>query len=168
MYRRTPAATMTPRTNPAEPVSPEDVDAALSASRALVAVAARSLASVGDVTLPQYRALVLVAAAGSTNAGGLAAALGVHVSTVTRMVDRLVDRGLVRRERSAANGREVDIRLTAAGRRLLAAVTRRRRGEIESVLAGLTPTQRTRVVAAFSLFAAAAGEMSDQDWALGW
>ena len=45
-------------------------DALLTASRALVAVAARSLAAVDDdVTLPQYRALVVLAVAGpSTSA----------------------------------------------------------------------------------------------------
>jgi len=41
------------------------VDTVLAASRALVAVAARSLAAAGDeVTLPQYRALVVLAARG--------------------------------------------------------------------------------------------------------
>jgi hypothetical protein len=45
-------------------------DAVLVASRALVGVAARSLAGTEDtVTLVQYRALVLLAALGSTNVG---------------------------------------------------------------------------------------------------
>jgi DNA-binding MarR family transcriptional regulator len=156
------------RSTPTEAVTRSEVDAALSASRALVAVAARSLASAGDVTLPQYRALVLVAAAGSVTASRLADGLGVHISTVTRLVDRLVDRELLHRERSALNGREVDIRLAPAGRRLLASVTRRRRRELETVLAAMSASQRARVVAAFEQFADAAGELSDRDWALGW
>ena len=48
------------------------VDALLIASRALVAVAAKSVAAVDDeVTLPEYRALVVLATLGSQNLGGL-------------------------------------------------------------------------------------------------
>ena len=50
---------------PAPAADDELVDTVLAASRALVAVAARSLAAAGDeVTLPQYRALVVLAAQG--------------------------------------------------------------------------------------------------------
>jgi hypothetical protein len=49
----------------ADSVDDELVDTVLAASRALVAVAARSLAAAGDeVTLPQYRALVVLSARG--------------------------------------------------------------------------------------------------------
>ena len=53
-------------TLPNAQVAPDElVDTVLAASRALVAVAARSLAAAGDeVTLPQYRALVVLAARG--------------------------------------------------------------------------------------------------------
>ena len=53
-------------TSPDAQVAPDElVDTVLAASRALVAVAARSLAAAGDdVTLPQYRALVVLAARG--------------------------------------------------------------------------------------------------------
>ena len=48
---------------PGQVTSDELVDTVLAASRALVAVAARSLAAAGDeVTLPQYRALVVLTA----------------------------------------------------------------------------------------------------------
>ena len=48
-------------------------DAVLVASRALVGIAARSLAAVEDtVTLVQYRALVLLASRGEMNVGTLA------------------------------------------------------------------------------------------------
>lgn len=59
---------------PAVPADDELVDTVLAASRALVAVAARSLAAAGDeVTLPQYRALVVLAAAGPQGMAELAA-----------------------------------------------------------------------------------------------
>ena|SRR5689334_14649954 len=101
----------------------ELVDTVLAASRALVAVAARSLAAVGDdVTLPQYRALVVLAASGPQGTVELAAALAVNPSTATRMCDRLVRKGLVRRRRQAGDRRAVRIALTPAGRDLVAEV----------------------------------------------
>jgi len=54
--------------------SPDSVvDAVLSASRVLVAVAARSLADIAEeVTLTQYRTLVVLASRGPQNLVGLA------------------------------------------------------------------------------------------------
>jgi len=65
-------------TSPDAQVAPDElVDTVLAASRALVAVAARSLAAAGDeVTLPQYRALVVLAAQGPQGTAELAAAQG--------------------------------------------------------------------------------------------
>ena len=92
--------------------------AALLASRALVGVAARSLASVeGTITLVQYRALVVLASEDVLNVGSLAEALGIHASTATRLCDRLSEKGLIDRKTSAESRREVVVGLTADGRR---------------------------------------------------
>jgi DNA-binding MarR family transcriptional regulator len=147
----------------------ELVDTVLAASRALVAVAARSLSSAGDeVTLPQYRTLVVLAARGPQGTAELAAELAVNPSTVTRMCDRLVRKGLVRRHRSAGDRRSVRIALTAPGRDLVAEVTRRRRAELARLLEALPPDQHEPVIAAFRAFAAAAGELPQPGAALGW
>ena len=70
-----------------------------------MAVAARSLAAVDDdVTLPQYRALVVLAARGPQLVGQLADTLAVHPSTATRLCDRLVVKKLVERAVSPENG----------------------------------------------------------------
>jgi DNA-binding MarR family transcriptional regulator len=145
------------------------VDAVLAASRALVAVAARSLAAAGDeVTLPQYRALVVLAARGPQGTADLAAALAVNPSTATRMCDRLIRKGLVRRHRQAGDRRTVRITLTTAGHALVAEVTRRRRAELARLLEALPKDQHEPVMAAFRAFAAAAGEMPQPGSALGW
>ena len=58
------------------------VDGVLRASRVLVGVAARSLVAVDrDVTLPQFRALVVLASRGQLNPGAFAEGLEVHLST---------------------------------------------------------------------------------------
>ena len=145
------------------------VDDVLMTSRALVSVAARSLAETEDtVTLVQYRALVLLASRGAMNVGSLADALNVHQSTATRLCDRLVSRGLVERDQSEQSRREVLVSLTGPGQELIRAVTARRRAEIESVMARLTERQRAAVAAAFRAFAEAAGEAPDDAWKLGW
>ena len=161
---------MAETTSPDTQAAPDElVDTVLAASRALVAVAARSLAAAGDeVTLPQYRALVVLAARGPQGTAELAATLAVTPSTVTRLCDRLVRKGLVRRHRQAGDRRTVRIALTAAGRNLVAEVTRRRRAELARLLEVLPPGQHEPVIAAFRAFAAAAGELPQPGTALGW
>jgi DNA-binding MarR family transcriptional regulator len=152
-----------------EPERAELVDAVMAASRALVAVAARSLASLPeDVTLSQYRALVVLATRGPERLADLAAALGVEPSTATRMCDRLVRKELVVRRRTSTDRRGVRISLAMAGRQLLAEVSSRRRTEIALVLGRLPLAGRDNVLGGFRAFTAAAGEPGEADWALGW
>ena len=147
----------------------ELVDAVLGASRALVGVAARSLASVAeDVTLSQYRALVVLASRGPQRLADLAVALAVEPSTATRMCDRLVRKGLVARRRSSEDRRTVRVSLSAAGAALIAEVTARRRVEIARIMRRLPKAQRPIVLDALRAFADAAGEVPEQDWSLGW
>lgn len=145
------------------------IEAVLHASRALVAVAARSLVAAGEeVTLPQYRALVVLASHGPQPAAALAVALGVNPSTATRMVDRLVRKKLVSRQEGPDDRRQILVRLTAGGQHLVDAVTERRRGEISRIVSSIPPERRIEVMQAMSAFAEAAGEMRDQDWSAGW
>ncbi|MGH2904097.1 MAG: MarR family winged helix-turn-helix transcriptional regulator [Solirubrobacteraceae bacterium] len=144
------------------------MDAVLAASRALVAVAARSLADLAeDVTLAQYRVLVELASHGPLRAADLAAALDVDRSTATRMCERLVRKRLVDRRRASSDRRTVRLSLTAAGRECVHEVTRRRRAEIAKIVRRM-PGERTQVPAALRAFADAAGELPAQDWAMGW
>jgi DNA-binding MarR family transcriptional regulator len=145
------------------------VDAVLGASRVLVAVAARSLASVDpDVTLPQFRALVVLASRGVLQPAALADVLGVHPSTATRMCDRLVAKGLITREVSSTNRREVVIGLTPRGRRVVDSVNRRRRKEITAIIESVSKSQRASMVRSLRVFADAAGEVPEEGWPLGW
>jgi DNA-binding MarR family transcriptional regulator len=145
------------------------VDAFVSASRALVAVAARSLSDLGEeVTLPQYRALVVLSTRGPQRAADLAASLDVTPSTGSRMIERLVRKHLVRRVRATDDRRTVRVHLTPAGRETVARVTERRRAEIVRILEQMPVRGRRTLTTALRTFAAAAGEAPEQDWALGW
>ena len=141
-----------------------------SARRAvLVSVAARSLAGVADrVTLPQYRALVVLASKGPQNAGALADVLGIHSSTLTRLCDRLVTKGLITRRESPDNRREVVLDLTPRGRRLVRSVTIRRRAEIADIVSRVPRAQREAMVRALQAFGDAAGEATESAWLPGW
>ncbi len=133
------------------------VDAVVRASRALVGITVRALASVSDeVTLPQLRTLVVVSQHGAQTVSSLADRLDVHASTMTRMCSRLVSRGLVERRPSPLDRREVVIVLTALGQRLVDEVTDKRRHEIDAVVRHMSADDRDRVVAALELFARAA------------
>lgn len=139
----------------------EVTDAVLSASRALVAVAARSLSVVDEeVTLPQYRVLVVLSARASAGMGELSAELGCSASTATRLCDRLVARGLIDRDHRPSNRRIVDVQVTRLGRRLVDRVTLRRREEVGAIVGRLEPAQREPLVEAFRAFAAATGDVS--------
>lgn len=145
------------------------MDAFVSASRALVAVAARSLADMGeDVTLAQYRALVVVSTRGPQRPADLAEWLQVTPSTASRMVERLVRKKLVRRVRSAQDRRMVSVYLTESGRHLVEQVIACRREEIERILDQMPAGGRNSLAVALRAFAEAAGEAPEQDWALGW
>lgn len=144
------------------------IEALLTASRAMVAIAGRSLAEVdADVTLPQSRALVVLAARGPQRIVDIAAELGVAPSTATRMCDRLVRKNLARRYRTPADRREVRLSLTPAGRELVRDVTRRRRDELARIIDAIPAAAHGHVTAALQALNGAAGELPERDWWLG-
>lgn len=149
--------------------SDELVEAMLVASRALVAIAARSLASApGEVTLPQFRALVVLASRGEQSASALADELRTAPSSVTRMCDRLVRKGLIERRPSATDGRQVAIHCTQEGRELVDRVTAERRAEIVTLVGSVPVDQRQALTDALLALGHAAGEVPEQSWSTGW
>jgi DNA-binding MarR family transcriptional regulator len=78
----------------------------------------------------QVWALGVIAAQPGIGVSGLSAAMSVHQSTASNLVRNLVERGLVRTERDAADRRAVRLRLEPAGR----AVLKRAPGPLAGVL----------------------------------
>ena len=146
----------------------ETTEALLNASRALVAVAARSLADIDDVTLPQFRALVVLARPTTVTVGDLAQALAIHPSTATRLCDRLERKRLLRRRPGVPpDRRETTVSLTAKGQRLVRRVTERRRRDLAAIAAVMGGDERRRAIRALGCFASAAGELPGVD-PFGW
>lgn len=113
-----------------------------------------------EVSLAQFRALVLLSAVGPMRSGALARRLGIHQSTLTRTVDRLVVGGFVQRLQNPVNRREVILELTEPGASLVRAVTDRRYQQMSEILRRLPPRRRATVLAGMQAFAEAAGEPS--------
>ncbi len=153
----------------APPRDDQLVDAVLSASRVLVAIAARSLAEVGEeVTLTQYRSLVVLASRGPQGVATLAEAVRVTSPTASRMCERLVRKGLVTRRVDRRDRRQVRVALSPAGRALVDTVTARRRAEIEQLVEAIPRAARSQVVDALRHLSETAGEVPEQDWTTGW
>ena len=145
------------------------VDAVLTASRVLVAIAARSLADAGEVvTLSQYRSLVVLASRGPQSVATLAEAVAVTPPTASRLCERLVRKGLVRRRTDRHDRRQVRLALTEAGRELVDTVTERRRQEIADLL-GVDPPRNPALGGRCPATTdGSAGEVPEQDWSSGW
>ncbi len=142
----------------------QTVRTTLVASRAMTGVVARSMvAALEQVSLPQFRILVLLAASGPLRTGILAERTGVHPSTLTRTADRLVRGGWARRIDNPKSRREVLVELTDAGAALVAEVMANRTAQIAEILARVPRAQHQVILAGFTAFAEAAGEPSPRD-----
>lgn len=142
----------------------DSADSALTASRALLGVVARSVATALEVvTLPQFRILVVLVGSGPMRMGALAERMHAVPSTFSRTIDRMVTGGWVERSASPDSRREVMIDVSSHGRQLVSHVTDLRRREIETVLKSMSEDDRRLVTLALSKFSAAAGEPDVED-----
>ena len=133
--------------------------ALLAASRVLVAMSATSIeASSVDVTLNQYRALVVLASRSPIHMVDLARELSLSASSATRLVERLERKGLVVRARSEESRRSIDLRLEPAGEDLVARVMGERRRRFDELLAEDPERRRATMRRAFEELAHLAGE----------
>jgi DNA-binding MarR family transcriptional regulator len=146
-------------------VEADVTDALLALSRVFVGLAARTLAQIDeDVTLPQYRVLVLLVSHGPQRVIDLAQELEVTSSTATRMCNRLARKGLAERQVRADDRRASWIGLTPAGRDLVDEVMRRRREAIAGLVQEVPITRPVAFAGVVHAFVEAAGEVSAAQW----
>jgi DNA-binding MarR family transcriptional regulator len=144
------------------------LDALILASRAVVAVAARSLPPWADVSLVQFRALVLLERHGTLKPGALAEFLEVSPSTVTGLCDRLSSRRLIVRQPGSENRREVVVELSPTGKALVDSAIAARRLEMARILERVPAGDLQGMTKALIAIAEAAGESPEQAWSAGW
>jgi len=94
-----------------------------------------------DITMPQFKVMLFLWHAQRARVGVLAENLGIHVSNVTGILDRLVDDGFVCREEDAGDRRLVVSRLTPKGEATLAELYDSRAASMAERLSRLSPEE---------------------------
>ncbi len=145
------------------------VDQLAALSRVMVGFTARTLAGLDtELTLSQYRTLVLLAARGPLRTVDLATVLGVHPSTATRACDRLVRRDLVARRQGTTDRRVAWLTLTEAGRDLVGQVVRGRTDRIRDLVRAAGAAGAASAGDLVIALVAAAGEPTEDQWWREW
>lgn len=107
----------------------------------------------GAVTQRQHAVLAAVAAREGAAQADLVAATGVDRSTLADMVARMIDKGLLARERSSLDARANAVRLTDAGRAALEETGPRAAAADTRLLALLSKGQRAVILEALAALA---------------
>lgn len=145
------------------------IDGLLAAGRMLIAQTARSLAQLdASVTVPQFRAMVVLATSGPQRVVDLAGELGVRSSTATRMCDRLLRKGLVSRHEHPVDRRANWVVLTTPGRHLVAEIMRRRRNEIATLVDAVRIADPDALARTLHALVLASGELPEAQWWQRW
>jgi DNA-binding MarR family transcriptional regulator len=113
-----------------------------------------------DLTMPQLKALICVSKNNGATSGEIASNLGVGLSTVTGIVDRLIEQGLVTRREDPKDRRITRVLATAQGDRLVTDLLRYRTEMISDILAHLDTEQLRVVEQAFGYLLQAVEDMA--------
>lgn len=98
------------------------------------------------LTIPKWRALAVIRRTGACTMSELAHLSSVDRTTLTRIVDQLVEEGLVNREASAMDRRVVHLNLTNDGSKLAEEGSLANRAFCRRVLKGVPEEQLTEAV----------------------
>ena len=138
-----PAATRSPASGADSEAFERALMRFLRATRVARARVAREPAFAG-ITFAQYQLLDAVDRVGHSGNARVAELAGVSGPTATQALSRLEQRGLVRRERAAADGRALTIALSARGRELLEEKRSLLSERARALFCSLQPSQRER------------------------
>jgi DNA-binding MarR family transcriptional regulator len=116
-----------------------------------------------DITLGQLHCLRRVGRLGAPTMGDLAQHLDLSPSTVTGLVDALVERGLVERQEDAEDRRIVRVGLTAEGRRGRDRRFRSKQQRLAQAFATLDDADLERVESALQLLRDAVARVPEGD-----
>lgn len=102
-------------------------------------------------SLPEARVLYEVANREQSTATEVGKELGLDPGYLSRMLRSLVQRGFVRRTRSAADGRRAHLSLTQRGQGAFERLNRQTEDDVTAMLNGLSNSDRRRMVAAMQV-----------------
>jgi DNA-binding MarR family transcriptional regulator len=107
------------------------------------------------LSVPQFRAMLHVNRQTQTSLTEVAEHLGLTSATTCRMIDDLVERGLVLSRPSTIDRRKIVLSLTGAGQANQEAARRGTLARLEELLAPLTADERAAVVQAMHILQSA-------------
>jgi DNA-binding MarR family transcriptional regulator len=113
-----------------------------------------------DITMPQAKLLYLLGASGDLHMSDIVARLGVSLSTVSGLVDRVVDHGLTARREDPADRRQVVVGLTPAGRDFIDRFRELNARQLRSLLAALDDADLALVRDALAALGRAATQLA--------
>jgi len=102
-----------------------------------------------DLTMPQLKTLIYVSKNEGATSGQIATNLGVGLSTITGIVDRLAEQQLVIRREDARDRRITRVLPTPAGTELVNELIEYRNEVVTAILSRLDPDQLHTVETAF-------------------
>ena len=102
------------------------------------------------LSVPQFRSLVFIERAAGTSLNGVAAHLGLTPPSVSKLMDGLCTRGLVKRRESAGDRRRVTIEITGEGAQALARARSAALKSLSRLLGSLTEDELSTVARAMS------------------
>jgi len=94
-----------------------------------------------DLTMSQVKALYVTRVAGELRMSELASQLGVGVSTVSALVERLVEQGLMTRTTDPQDRRQVNVHITPTGSARLERLRELSATQLRTFLAALTEAE---------------------------
>ncbi len=98
-----------------------------------------------ELTLPAWRILAALWGGGELSLGSLAQATSVEISTLSRQVGSLVDRGLVVRRPSGIDWRSINLSLSAQGREVVEQLVPSVLRHEQAALAGVKEADKRRL-----------------------
>ena len=112
------------------------------------------------VTMPQAKLLYLLGAAGELHMSDLVHRLGVSLSTISGLVDKVVDQGLAARREDPVDRRQVVVALTPAGRDFIDRFRELNARQMRELLQLLSDDDLARVRDALAALAGAAAHIA--------
>lgn len=112
-----------------------------------------------DLTMPQLKTLICVAKKNGATSGQIASTLGVALSTITGIVDRLAEQQLVTRHEDPRDRRITRVLPTARGQQTVDDLLQFRNEIITTILSRLTSDQLRTVETAFEYLADAVDQL---------
>jgi DNA-binding MarR family transcriptional regulator len=113
----------------------------------------KRLTATHNITSPQLVALLAIAQLGPSTLKSIGRAIQLSPSTVVGIVDRLEEKGLVRRERDTRDRRNVFVTVTVAGQVMVANAPSALPNGFGSALGALPEADRQTMIVALEQFA---------------